>query len=324
MFLDRGQLVHWGHLDSLRNLWELPRLIVQFGDESTATRRTRALSELDGVDVEAVEETRVVVASEHDPGTLLVHLGPLVGDIVSVAEAKMPLRDLLGEARLGASLTMSIATWIASARVPVRRGLRVLAVFVWMGYQEMLAYPLALVMTMVSLLSQPVIYYFVAQLVDSGQSVGGDYYTFVFLGFVVSTMMNGALSAFSAQLDFMLGNGTFETLLVEPVGWRWLSFGMVVWPIFRTVATTLVIALIGLALGAQINYAQLPFALLVIALGVASAHAVGVLAASVKVLSKRADPVLSIYQLGMLVLSASRSRCRCSPGSCGRSRTASR
>lgn len=198
---------------------------------------------------------------------------------------------------------MPIATSIASARVPVRRGMRVLAVFVWMGYQEMLAYPLALLMTMVSLLSQPVIYYFVAQLVDSGQNVGGDYYTFVFLGFVVSTMMNGALSAFSGQLDFMLGNGTFETLLVEPVGWRWLSFGMVMWPIFRTVATTLIIAVIGLALGAQINVAQLPFALLVIALGVASAHAVGVLAASVKVLSKRADPVLSLYQLGMLVLS---------------------
>ncbi len=36
MFLDRGQLVHWGHLDSLRNLWELPRLVVQFCDESAA------------------------------------------------------------------------------------------------------------------------------------------------------------------------------------------------------------------------------------------------------------------------------------------------
>lgn len=198
---------------------------------------------------------------------------------------------------------MSITTSIASARVPVRRGLRVLAVFIWMGYQEALAYPLALVMTAVSLLSQPIIYYFVAQLVDSGQNVGGDYYTFVFLGFVVSTMMNGALSAFSAQLDYLLGTGTFETLLVEPVSWRWLAFGMVVWPIFRTVATTLVIATIGLALGAQINVAQLPFALLIIGLGVASAHAVGVLAASVKVLSKRADPVISIYQLGMTVLS---------------------
>ena len=198
---------------------------------------------------------------------------------------------------------MSLTSSIASARVPVRRGMRVLAVFIWMGYQEALAYPLALVMTAVSLLSQPVIYYFVAQLVDSGQNVGGDYYTFVFLGFIVATMMNGALSAFSGQLDFLLGNGTFETLLVEPVSWRWLSFGMVVWPIFRTVATTLVIAVIGLALGADINFAQLPFALVIIILGVASAHAVGVLAASVKVLSKRADPVLSLYQLGMTVLS---------------------
>lgn len=197
---------------------------------------------------------------------------------------------------------MSVKSSIAGARAPVRRGIRVLVVFIWMGWQEALAYPLALAMTAVSLLSQPIIYYFVAQLVDSGPDVGGDYYTFVFLGFIVVTMMNGALSAFSGQLDFLLGNGTFETLLVEPVSWRWLAFGMVVWPIFRTVATTLIIASIGFALGAQINFAQLPFALLVITLGVASAHAVGVLAASVKVLSKRADPVLSLYQLGMQVL----------------------
>ncbi len=198
---------------------------------------------------------------------------------------------------------MSLSRSFERARGPVRRGLRVLAVFIWMGWQEALAYPLALVMTAVSLLSQPIIYYFVAQLVDSGQNVGGDYYTFVFLGFIVATMMNGALSAFSAQLDYLLGTGTFETLLVEPVSWRWLAFGMVVWPIFRTVATTLVIATIGIALGAQLNYAQLPFALLVIVLGVASAHTIGVLAASVKVLSKRADPVLSLYQLAMTVLS---------------------
>jgi ABC-2 type transport system permease protein len=198
---------------------------------------------------------------------------------------------------------MSLGHRLNALRAPVRRGLRVLWVFIWMGYQEALAYPLALVMTAVSLLAQPVIYYFVAQLVVSGPDVGGDYYTFVFLGFVVSTMMNGALSAFSAQLDNLLGTGTFETLLVEPVSWRWLSFGMVVWPIFRTVVTTALIGVMGFILGAEINLAQLPYAILIIALGVASAHAVGVLAASIKVLSKRADPVLAVYLLGATVLS---------------------
>jgi ABC-2 type transport system ATP-binding protein len=97
MFLDRGQLVHWGHLDSLRNLWELPRLVIQFKDQERAAQGAKVLAELPEVTVEALEGDDVIVASELDPGALLVHLGPLVGDIVSVTEAKMPLRDLLAK-----------------------------------------------------------------------------------------------------------------------------------------------------------------------------------------------------------------------------------
>jgi ABC-2 type transport system ATP-binding protein len=97
MFLDRGHLVHWGHLDSLRNLWELPRLVIQFKDHERATQGAKVAAELPDVEVEAVEGDEVVVAAELDPGALLVHLGPLVADILSVTQAKMPLRDLLAK-----------------------------------------------------------------------------------------------------------------------------------------------------------------------------------------------------------------------------------
>ncbi len=97
MFLDRGHLVHWGHLDSLRNLWETPRLVLQFKTPELATRAATALGTLTQVSVEAVDDCDVVVASEIETGEILMHLGSLVLDLVSVSKAKMPLRDLLAK-----------------------------------------------------------------------------------------------------------------------------------------------------------------------------------------------------------------------------------
>ncbi len=97
MFLDRGHLVHWGHLDTLRNLWEMPRLVMQFKSPDAATRAATALGSLPQITVEAVEDDEIVIASEVDTGELLLHLGSLVLDIVSVSEFKMPLRDLLAK-----------------------------------------------------------------------------------------------------------------------------------------------------------------------------------------------------------------------------------
>jgi ABC-2 type transport system ATP-binding protein len=97
MFLDGGHLVHWGHLDSLRKLWELPRLVIELKGDEAARRCGKVLAELPGVQVEAIESSRVVVASEREPGELLICMGPLVGDLVSVTEARMPLRDLLAK-----------------------------------------------------------------------------------------------------------------------------------------------------------------------------------------------------------------------------------
>jgi ABC-2 type transport system permease protein len=50
-------------------------------------------------------------------------------------------------------------------------------------------------------------------------------------------------------------------------------------------------------LGADFQLTAVPLAAFVLLLGVASGHAVGILAASVKVIAKRGDPIIGLYSL---------------------------
>ncbi|MGH9025811.1 MAG: ABC transporter permease [Acidimicrobiia bacterium] len=192
---------------------------------------------------------------------------------------------------------------IGGAVAKVRRGNQVAGAFVWMGYMEARAYPMALALAMVSSLAAPVTYYFVAELVDSGPSVGDSYYTFAVIGLSAASAMAGGLSAFGSTLDYSLQQGRFETLLVEPVRWRILPFGLAGWAILVSSFTASTSFVAGLILGIDIRVSALPAALVVAVLGVAAGHAVGIISASVKVLSKRSDPVLGLYMMFAFVLS---------------------
>jgi ABC-2 type transport system permease protein len=183
-----------------------------------------------------------------------------------------------------------------------RRGAQVAGAFVWMGYQEAVAYPLFLIIQFISATTSPMVYYFVSRLVDSGPSVGDNYYTFAIIGLSTVLAMDGGLRGFGNHLDFAVQQGRFETLLIEPIRWRLIPFGLAGWPILVNVVMAVFCMSAGLALGADLRLVGVPGALLVLGLGIASGHAVGIVAASVKVLSKRSDPVLSLYTLASSVL----------------------
>jgi len=183
------------------------------------------------------------------------------------------------------------------------KAVQVTGAFLWMGYMEALAYPLALALTVARSAAPPIIYYFVSRLVDSGASVGDNYYTFALIGIVTTAALAGGLVAFGFQLDTTLQQGRFETLLIEPIPWRIIPFGLAALPILMSAFTALIGMLVGLALGADIRLSGVLPALVVLTLGIASGHAVGILAASVKVLAKRSDPVLVLYELAASVFS---------------------
>ncbi len=187
---------------------------------------------------------------------------------------------------------------------PMLRARRVTGAFVWLGVTETFAYPLVILLNnIIGPAILPVIYLFVARLVDSTAAVGFDYYTFVIIGFFVNSALAGGLSSFSTALDSAIQQGRFETFLVQPISWYSLPFALAAWPITLSVINGTITGVFGLALGAQIRWTNLPEALLVLALGVAASHAIGTLAASVRLLSKKADPVVAVYNLFASILS---------------------
>ena len=105
--------------------------------------------------------------------------------------------------------------------------------FLRMGYLRSIAYPLGFVLEQLHALVFPVIFVFIADLTGAGgnaERFGGDYYTFVIIGIFSIHAITAGIRGFSAELDQAILHGNFEMLLVEPVRWRMLPFGMSLWP----------------------------------------------------------------------------------------------
>jgi len=175
--------------------------------------------------------------------------------------------------------------------------------FTRMGYLLEFAYPLAFVFTQMQALVPVFIYFFVAKLVNSSNSnVGGDYFTFVIIG-VLSIRVLAVVQDLSSELDSAIQQGRLETLLVEPLPWRALPFALIPWSLIVRLVTVALLVFITVPMGAHYNWSGMPEALLITLLGTVSTLVIGVLATSVKVLSKRNDPILAVYGLVVQVLS---------------------
>ncbi|MGB8362013.1 MAG: ABC transporter permease [Acidimicrobiia bacterium] len=165
-------------------------------------------------------------------------------------------------------------------------------------------YPLALVMRALSSFVPIVTFYFVSGLVsDNGPDVAGDYYTFVVIGIVTMGLLAATLNSFGNLMLRYTQEGQLEMFLVEPIRWRVLPFVMIPWQALLAVATAILMLALTLLLGAEYELSGVPAAILIVLLGLASTLAIGILGASIKVLSKRADPVLSLYTIAASVLS---------------------
>ncbi len=185
----------------------------------------------------------------------------------------------------------------------VRRGLQVSRAFMRMDFQNNFNYPLGYVMRQLGALLPVIIYYFVAEMITPGTSVGGDYYTFVVVGVIGTQMLDVGMRSLSIELERSLERGWFEMLLVTPLRWTLLPFGMVQWSMAQTILRTLLITVIAMSLGAQFAPEGIWAGLIILLLGVILGLAFGILLAGVKVLAKSGDPLLPLYTLGAQVFS---------------------
>jgi len=173
----------------------------------------------------------------------------------------------------------------------------VAAAFVRMGIQATISYPMSFVLSQSGLVIGVVTVFFLSRIVRSGPDVGGHYLAFVAVGIVGQTLVAGALVGVSLGLDQAIQQGRMEMLLIEPLRWWLIPVGLAIWPMMLAVGQVVLVLVVALALGVELLPIGLVEALPLVALGLSSGLALGLLAASVRILAKRSDPVWLVYNI---------------------------
>lgn len=176
--------------------------------------------------------------------------------------------------------------------------------FYRVGKSDALAYPLAFALSVLSRLTNVFLYYFVARIVTTDESVvAGGYFAFSVVGTIVLWVLGSGLELFGSFVQRTIDQGHLELYLVQPVAWPLLPFLWFQWLVIERLLAGLATVVVAYALGVRFETDRLVPAALVLMLGVAATHAIGVIAASVRLLSKRADPVLLAYTVASTVFS---------------------
>jgi ABC-2 type transport system permease protein len=194
---------------------------------------------------------------------------------------------------------VTTATAEHTARAPISS---VASAFLRMDSIEDISYPMSLLLGELGTIAPVLIYYFVGQLVGDNPEVGDDYFTFAVIGLCVSAVLQSALSGFGGSLQRAQNRGTFETLLVEPVPWVFLPFAMNLWRVILGLIGGVLIFGLGYLLGANYVFSGIPQFLALLAFGILASMGVGILSASLMVLAKRSQPILTLYGLASSLL----------------------
>lgn len=188
--------------------------------------------------------------------------------------------------------------------IKMKRAGQIGSAFFYMTVRDTMNYPLALVMQALSTFVPIVTFKFVAELTGtSGPEVAFDYYTFVVIGVATMSILGVTLNSFGSAMLQFVNQGQLEMFLVEPMPWRALPFALLPWPGFVAAVTASAMVLLSVPLGASYSVAGIPTAVVIVILGLAATFSIGILGASIKVLSKRSDPILQIYTIAASILS---------------------
>lgn len=97
VLLDEGLIKYRGDLDTLRGIWEQPRLEITFHGEAECLRASKYLQRMPGVEVEGVDGTTLKLVTSIGLGTLFAQANGELSGVQSVQDVKLPLRELLAK-----------------------------------------------------------------------------------------------------------------------------------------------------------------------------------------------------------------------------------
>jgi ABC-2 type transport system permease protein len=169
--------------------------------------------------------------------------------------------------------------------------------FVRLDVVDDLSYPLSLVFRLVSPIVTVVLYFFQSRFLGRP-----DAFTATLIGISVAVAMQSALGGFGMRLQQVQERGTLETILVEPVPWLITPLTMNLWLSTFGISTMALMLVLGGLMGADLVLAGVPAFVAVLGLALLACQAIGLLAASVLVISKKSGPVMALYGMAASLL----------------------
>jgi len=161
---------------------------------------------------------------------------------------------------------------------------------------EEISYPMSFGFSLVRSVMPLLLSFFIGQLIRD-ERVGSDYLTFVSIGLGVTAMLSGALAGFGGSMSRAFQRGTLETYLVEPVPWTVLPIAMNTWQLLLGLFNGAVIMFVGWLLGADFIAGNLLAFVGLVLLGLLATTAIGLISASVLMLTLKSQPILHVYGL---------------------------
>lgn len=179
--------------------------------------------------------------------------------------------------------------------------LRKTGAFLRRDVQTQLSYRLSTLLQLLGIIFSVTAFYFVARVFGPAASpylaeYGGNYFAFVLVGIAFAAYQSVGLFSFSEAIRAGQTQGTLEALLVTPTRLETILGASALWSFALATLQVLAYLLVGaLLFGAPLGQANLATALCTLLLSLLAFSGLGILSASVILVTKRGDPVNFLF-----------------------------
>ncbi len=168
--------------------------------------------------------------------------------------------------------------------------------FLRRDWQTETRYRMSFIMQVFGIAFGVVTFFYVGRLVGNAAApylarYGGDYFSFVLIGIALDSYLTTGLTSFVGRLREAQGAGTLEAMLMSPTRPELLIVFSSLWDFAWTTFQIVVYFALGVVFGLSLSRANFPAALIVLVFAVVPFVALGILAASIIMITKRGDPL---------------------------------
>lgn len=168
--------------------------------------------------------------------------------------------------------------------------------FLRRDWQTETRYRLSFVMQVFGIVLGVVTFFYLGHLVGDSAApylarYGGDYFSFVLIGIAVDSYLTTGLTSFVSRLRAAQGAGTLEAMLMTPTRPALLIVFSALWDFAWTTVQVVLYLAFGLFFGLSLGRANFLAALIVLLLAIVPFVALGIIAASIIMVTKRGDPL---------------------------------